>query len=424
MSTDATYRRVFAILLAGFWCALCTGPVGVAAASDLSGRERAMLLRAQRLIEQQDYAAAEKVLQAYVNAHADSASGTVFLLLGNARYLAEKPGEALQAYRTGLQREPESFSLCRNCAIAAWETGSHAEAARLFENACTCARANSERPGGSRTDTGDCALLLHQAAIAWYQAERYPEARRVLEQLIADSDSPDPEWLKLLVHTHVALLDPARAQQVLERYLVLDPDNTGYWKLLANLRLERQQYLQAGAALAVALALCPQPTRHDVKTLADIYRYLGAPLQAARTLERIGDNGTEADVARHRVQAYERAHRYDEALAVLERSARGDAAEPVCLAKARLLRADARLEEALDMLTDCSGSDDTAGRVYLLRAGIACDLAWWDSARDDLTAASRMPGYHDRAMSYLAVLESLDAARHDPLPGFRDDAAH
>ncbi len=415
--------RVFHKIAPAVLTALILAAAGAQADVD-SPRTRAVLLKAHTHIRQKQYAAAEKILKSHIEHQPDAVSATVCLLLGNVLYQQEKTSEALQIYRKGLIIEPDNYSLCLNCAVASYETEAYGGAGDFFEKACSIKQSASGRNRQSQPSQADeCRKLLHQAAISYYQAEDFRTARRVLQELLERYTETDPEWLKLLVHTCIALNDIVLAQQTLERYLNTTPGNPEYWKLLAHLRFEREQYPQAAAALAVAVALSPKTNPRDAKNLAEIYLYLGAPLQAARVLEASCDNATTADVYRRISDAYTRAHRYDRAIAFLDKADEISATENACLPRARLLHSSGRSDDALAALNPGRCGTGKNGRLHLLRGSIAWDLARWETARTELTLAAREPKVRDQALPYLSILKSLDAARNEPPPGFKPDTS-
>jgi predicted Zn-dependent protease len=128
-----------------------------------------------------------------------------------------------------------------------------------------------------------------------------------------------------LVKTYVELDQMTAAEGVLKRLIDLHPSDLGAWRLAVWTGLQRNDYTGAAAAMAVAVRLGP-PDPDLLKELADLYHMAGAPVKAARTLEKSWKGHIPAPTDWDRLaNIYLSGHRYEPALACARSAAKAAA---------------------------------------------------------------------------------------------------
>lgn len=91
------------------------------------------------------------------------------------------------------------------------------------------------------------------AATIYYQLQDYRNLTEHMEQALRKTAKPEPSWYELLLAGYYQAGDFAHAAEVLERMLVLYPDQRDYWLQLAGMYQKTEQPGRSLAVLELAL---------------------------------------------------------------------------------------------------------------------------------------------------------------------------
>lgn len=366
-------------------------------AAELSPEARHVLHQSHVLIDQKDYAQAAAALQTYMDAAGEAAPPQVWLSLGSALYESGGVNKAARIFLRGHEAYPGNPLLCLNAGITLSELGRFAEAAALLEKAY----------GLQQTSKPE---WLYQSGAAYYQGKDFRGAARVLQRLLKSSPSPRKEWIRLTVH---ALFESGRgseAESLLLDYLTISPQEAGYWRLLAKLYLEREQYARACSALEICYRISP-PSRSDMEQLASLYHYRNAPLLAAAALKSAYGRTPDRDQALKVAALLASAGRTTQAVAYLDANLKNGQG---ALEKGKVLYRGRRFKEAETAFRALlSRLDLPEARFYL--ALCAWERTDWEAARREFRRIAGLKAFRTRTSAFLAVLEELDRADSESL---------
>jgi tetratricopeptide (TPR) repeat protein len=134
----------------------------------------------------------------------------------------------------------------------------------------------------SGKETGD-ALALKGNIL--YRLERWDEAIPAIDRAIAVSEKPQGTWYQLLIASYTDAGRAAEAATVVEGLLVKDPDNKGLAQQAANLYLDLDQHDKAAAVLRSAYDRGLLQTQEDLRSLWQLYAFVGKPDEAKAVIE-------------------------------------------------------------------------------------------------------------------------------------------
>lgn len=352
-----------------------------------------ILYKAQQHFQIDAFRQCCQILEEYLQVHPDNPHGQIYLLLGNSYFKMNDFKQAQLAYGKGLQLRPEDPVFHLNLALALENDGQWQPAAEHYLRAY---RGQQERN----------PQLLHQAGALLAKTKEYKRAAEILEQLVREHPPARAEWLELLLYVDYELQDYTAAIRVTEQLLTLQPLNTAYWKQLAQLHLNRKQYLKAAAAYEVAYRY-QNPSPQDLEQLTELYLYLNLPLRAAETLERIAaGNRSRSDLERL-AGLYRRGGLPEKAeqclTGIIERWPDARAYQ----LKAEFLYERSAFQQALQLLkTACARFPDHA-ELHLQRGFSAWQLEDWDQAAKSFAAARRFKRTRAGADAALEIIEVL-----------------
>jgi tetratricopeptide (TPR) repeat protein len=126
------------------------------------------------------------------------------------------------------------------------------------------------------------ALVVRGNAL--YRLERYADAIPVLTRAIELSPEPDPSWYQLLVASYTAADRGAEVLPLLEAQLARNPDDKTLIQQAANLYFEAEQNDKAAALLRGAYDRGLLTTAADLRSLWQVYAFLGQADQAAEII--------------------------------------------------------------------------------------------------------------------------------------------
>ncbi|MFH1914322.1 MAG: tetratricopeptide repeat protein [Pseudomonadota bacterium] len=389
MSMNSFHKRIFLLALAFL----------IAAAPALAGERlpplaRQALHKAQMRMDAGQFADAALILGQYMAQPEEMIPSQAYLMLGSAHHQNNDKKKALDAFQNGLKAFPDNEQLTRNCAVACYELGHHADAGRLFEKAYALSTPR------------DPTLLFH-AGSAYYIGEDFSAAARVLERLLADQAQPEKDWVRLAVHAHLEAGLYEKTEVMLRRYLADNPEDAPYWELLAKLHLDQEEYAKGAAALDICYRL-REPSGKELERLASLYTYSDAPLMASATLQRIKADSVNTEHGSRIARLYTSAGRPEEAMRLLSRY---DRSGSLAGKKGKILYDARRFQEAEAELRVALGQGDgAADNVYLLGM-CAWERRDWKTARGYFMQLLGDKTYSPRVKAPLVVIEDIETAR-------------
>ena len=238
------------------------------------------------------------------------------------------------------------------------------------------------------------------------------EAQKLVEQAISGNAAAPDSWHRLHYQIVFDLERYEAAERILLELLQRSPDNDGYWRLLANHHLRREDSVKALAALTVARHIEVLTDTQDLLHIVSLFNVAEVPERGARMLEQALADGTlESDFELLRklgdllLLARERAR----AMEVLQRAAILAPDGKTYELLAGLWFNDQEWRSAHDAYVTAieKGGIDDVDRLYLLAGISAMRAGMTREARSALTEASRSTALQSQAQ---AMLKKLDEA--------------
>lgn len=378
-----------------------------AVATDESGEELSReatkaLFEAQEAMKKDDFAGGRKFLLDYLATQPETIPIVLYHMLGYSYSAEGNMEEARKIFKQGHEADPGDESLLLNYAIATWEVERFVEAAPLFEKIYA---------GREKKDS----KFLQQAAAAWYQAERFLEAKRVLKQMLALPEKPNPDWYQMIINICMELEQMDEAEGYVLEFLRFDPLKEDYWRLLAQFRLDEDDYRSAAGALEISYTVKSPDKKKSWEDLADLYAYLNAPLKVAGSLEIALKGAKDSDEKfLQLVEFYARAQRFKRAIAFIDKMIAEERTAKLLLEKGKVLYDAGRTKDAIEAWNACIEIDSRKGDCHILKGFGQWDLKDWDGARNTFEGALRIDKYRLQAEDAIAVLEDLESVKYDP----------
>ncbi|WP_419781808.1 tetratricopeptide repeat protein [Maridesulfovibrio sp.] len=371
-------------------------------AKDFPPQARQALRQAQSCIKEEDMGGADKILDEYLQNTNETPPAEVFIMQGAARNDRGNKAGALAAFLNGMKLYPQNKSLCHNSAVLLYEQNNYLQAARLFERIYDLTAPKEPR-------------MLYHAGAAFYEGKKYGESARAMSRLLTATQIPKKEWIKLALHSYLQAGQPGKALNYLDTLLKNYPQEAEYWKLLAKVEMDRNRYVQAAAALEMGYSLSP-PTDQENRQLIQIYKYINAPLKAAKTMNRIHAGKLTPEQAQELALLYDRAGQPQDALKLIENSlgstpAKGDR-QQLLVTKGKLLYSLRRYGAATEIFSLCLRTQHNP-EARFFRALCFWELKQWELSRKDFLQLAGLKKYQARAQRALAALSDLEEAKEE-----------
>ncbi len=333
------------------------------------------------------------VLSKYMKAPKTAIPVEVYLMLGHIQYQQGDTKKALATFQKGHESIPQNENLLLNYGVLSYEFEKFREAGKLFEKLYNLKQKQDQK-------------LLFQSAAAYYQAGDLRKAKSLLIELVTNAKEVPENSYKLLINICMELDQKTDAEKWITAYLRTKPDQAIYWRLLAQIRLDRQQLIKAASALEIAYRLEP-PKKNEWRDLGDLYLYLGAPLMAARSLRLANVKNMPEKGHLQIANAYARSMRYDAAIAYLDKVYGKNPGSRILFEKGRLLYEAGRYKDALEVLEQSRRKNPKEGEAYMLMGFIAWTLEDWEKARKAFADAAVFPKYKDQATDAKNIMNDL-----------------
>jgi tetratricopeptide (TPR) repeat protein len=357
------------------------------------------LYLAQQAINDKKYDEAVRELNKYLDTAPEKAPLVVYMMLGHCWYQQGNRVEARKAFGKGHDAYPKDRDVLLNYAVLSYETEQFSEAGKLFEKLYRI-KEQKERK------------ILFQAAVAYYQGQDLKKAKGALAELLESGDEPDPKWFDMIISICVELKEWQEVERRIVDFLRLIPAQAKYWRLLAQIKLDREDYKAAAGDLEIAYRI-ELPSDKEWLDLADLYLYLNAPLMAIRCMEEGYKGSIPPEGYRKIADAYARTQRFDFAVKYLDEAFKKDPTARLLFEKGRLLYDAMRYKEAIEVLKECVRMDPKSGEAFMVMGFAAWNLKEWEEARSAFSNASQVPKYREQALQGVAVMDDLIGARSE-----------
>jgi len=312
---------------------------------------------------------------------------------GTRREIRKKPDRFMKKPTLLFQKYPE---MLLNYTILTNETGDLNKAGKLFEKLYVLKGKSDKK-------------LLYQASGIYYQAENFKEAKRVLTQLLASKGDYNPKWYEDMIAICLELNDWNQAEKWSKKFLDLEPEQHRYWRLLAQIRLDREEYKSAVSALEIAYRL-ENAKQNEWAELGDLYMYLNAPLMAIRCMKTAYGNKIPNKKKIRIAQLYARTQRFNKGIKYLDAAFRNSPSAQLLFEKGRMLYDAMQYEDAIAALKACTKMDPKFGDAYILAGFSAWNINEFAKARTSFAGASTLPKFSAQANDAVLVLDDLMAA--------------
>jgi tetratricopeptide (TPR) repeat protein len=196
-----------------------------------------------------------------------------------------------------------------------------------------------------------------------------------------------------------------------KRYLAIKPMKADYWRLLAQLRLNEDDYGGGAGALDIAYHI-DSPKRKGWEDLSDLYTYLNAPIRSARSLERAYKKEKTEKGYLKIVDSYFRALRHDKAISYIDELIKEKPTASLLLEKGKRLYDAGRFNDAITAFEECVKLESKQGEAYLIMGFAAWDLKEWDRAKTAFSYAGKTRKYRYQAEDAIAILDDLMDAQY------------
>ena len=366
----------------------------------LSPAAQRVLMQAQELAVKKKEQEALAVLEAFSRDRSGSVPALLEFMVGNLQFSLDRCQAAAASYQRVVQRLPECLPARENLGMVFLSLQQYRPAGEQFAAAAALAR---------KTDSGRLDTLLKYAGTAWLLAADYERALPYFRELVEQRQNVDREAVRALVRAYVELRRPKEAEKMLVRLLDRFPDDAGYWRLLARVRLRREAYKSALAAYKILTVLEPAGAE-EMKMMARLYRLLGVPAAAGRIMEDLYRQQPEVLKAADldlMVSLYLEAGETDRALAWLRRKQHRQPSPRNLLREGEILFRSARYREAFKIFNRLTSLPEKQGYQFLLAGYCAWYAGDLPAARSAFNRACRYEKYRDRSLSLIAALEKI-----------------
>lgn|GEM_PF-4918777 len=339
----------------------------------MPSQDAAVIAKAQRYMKAGKCSKAVSILKEHL-ASSGKDSPEVFLELGNAYALCGKPGLAYRAYKSGFERDPGNFSLCKGAAQMAWEIRSFVDAGKYFEQCARITKRKSER-----------SQMFFLAASAFRKAGLPKKAFNIASVWVRNTRSPSVNWLKLYMDLALQLKFFNDARKSALTLVDINPLEETPWVVLAYIAREKGDATEMAAAFEVLTRL--KNTENYQHDLFKIYRSLGICRHCTELYGSINESGNSPDFFKKLISCKLCAGGPESALKFIEDTVKETNISGFLLEKARILIRLRRFNDTTRVLREVIEKDSMNLRAYLLMSIVSVHLGDWKSAEHALERA-------------------------------------
>lgn len=368
------------------------------------------LSAAQQKMEAEQYAAAEKALQALLQ-QTEQGSYDQAIVLQTIGYLYAAQENYLQAAKSFQQAldskalpDKVSHNLRYNLAQLLLADEQYKAGIALME---TWLAAEKSPPNSAH-------VLL---ASAYYRTANYKKVVEHMNIAIKNDKSPKEDWYRLILSAHMELKQYKSAINVLEILITQYPYQKVYWDQLGALYLQQNKEFTMLAVRVLAEKLELGDAR-TLSSLVDMYRYLQIPYKAADLLSRAMDQGVlDADFEnlQRLADSWLAAKEPEKAVEVLQRMVSLDETGETDLKLGRVYIGLEHWQQAEAPLTSSISKlkGDKQGTAMLLLGMVYFNLHQLDKAKTWFGKALAFENEQKQAAQWLRHLEDVTAEQQD-----------
>ncbi len=291
--------------------------------------------------------------QSAVQKKKDLASG--WLNLAKCRYDLNQMRPAGEAFLTGYQvSKPQKSKHLYYSAICYLASEDYETAGSLFKQLFI----NHNR---------DIKLEWKEGFIqTLFALENYAQALPYIEALAAETTGKKQKnWQEVLLHQYISLKMNLRSTAYAKWLTLTDTFEPKWWKALAHVHLQQEQYPEGLTALLISGFLSP-PSPKELKLIADLYLMLEIPGEAVKYYEGLLKTEMEVDTIKKTVWGYRRLYAVKTALAWVEEGFMHDPQEDLLWMKADILFELNRFSEAATLFEKLSTTKQNPGKALLM----------------------------------------------------------
>jgi tetratricopeptide (TPR) repeat protein len=385
------------------FCAASHGAWG----GDLSYGQKKILYQAQKALSVGDPGQCARIIGQYGRENKNRLPARFSDLLGTCLYQTGAYADAAKAFECALEDQPGKSDLLQKLATCHYQAGSFVSAGKDFTAAFdACA-----------DDAVPDPELLYHAAVSFYQGKNMASAARCLERLFSLVQKREKSWNELLLSCYLELKAWKKAHALIDTLLKDAPANESYWRLLTQVYLQQERYLEAAGAMEIRFKLKP-PTREEMNNLAGLYRYLNLPLRAARVVRQMAGDAPGPEDIERLAGLYMQGYDLSCALETVEQGlAKGYDVPRLKVLHTRLMYEQGRYKA---LLAASGKQADLLPEQILIQGYAAWHLGRWQSACTFFNRAkafAKVRGQAENALDVLTtLLKSAETARDDDAP--------
>ena len=336
------------------------------------------LYSAQQAMDKKDYSKAEADLRKFMEKHPQDNHYLVEFTLANVLAFQGKDKEACSHYQKAINLYPDYAPSWQNLGKVYFDLKQYEDAGECFLKGYVL----SEKKDPS---------LIYWAACAYIMAKKEEKALPYLEKLISNTkEPPKTEWLEALLNVYMKLGLKDKALRVVHQLLQKEEGNPIWWKFLANIYLQQNEYEKALGALTVYSYLTPLK-KEEKMLFADLNNMVGLPLQAAKYYEEIIASGSKPSDYRKLAMAYISGHRLKKAENILRKALKENQNAELWFMLGELLYEEGRFAEAYNAFKQSARLNPQDGRAFLMMGYCAIEDGKKSEARKAFQKASRFP---------------------------------
>ena len=337
------------------------------------------LYKAQQAMElNKDNTKAAEILGTFIKENPKKNHYLLEFHLANFLALSGKSREALAHYKKTLVLNPGYSVAWQNLGKTQLDLENYIEAGDAFLQ------------GYETSETKDGSILYY-ASVSYLMGKKAGKALPHLELLASGkAGSPKSEWLEALLRAYMDLKQEDKAFKLIHRLLEKQGDNPRWWKLLAQLHLQKGEYSYAAESLTI-YSYFTALKEQEIVLLGDLYNVIGVPVKAAGYYEKAMSLCGKAVKKEKLASAYIAAHKQDRAMEVIEEAISQKPDAKLCFMKGQLLYGKRSFDHAYHAFERCARLDPKDGRPHVMMGYCALQHDNIESARKAFQKASRFP---------------------------------
>jgi tetratricopeptide (TPR) repeat protein len=351
------------------------------------------LYEAQQAMELKDNIKAAEILRTFIRENPKKNHYLLEFHLANALALLGKSKEALIHYEKTLALNPGLSAAWQNLGKTHLDLGNHLDAGNAFLKSYE----TGETKDGS---------ILYYAAVSYLMGKKADKALPHLETLASGkAGDPRSEWLEALLKAYLDLKQEDKAFKLIHRLLDEQGANPRWWKFLAQLHLQKGEYLHAAEALTIHSYLTT-PKEQEIVLLGDLYHVIGIPVKAVEYYEKAIQIENNPAVYEKLASAYISAHKPTKAENALEQALKKEPTAKLWSLLGKAYYEGELYEDAFKAFSQSVRLDPENGEYPLMMGYCALQLKNKDRAMMALQNASQFPGQRKIAKELLKQVAS------------------